>query len=135
MSHVIWQDSYKLNVHEIDTQHEEMAGLVEGLYEAVAAKVSLEEVNRILSDLIECTREHFVTEERLMLEHGYPNYQQHKEEHDELLEQLEFFGLEAMRRTYFVYRFDFDVSRDWFLKHIEDSDKALASFLNDKGIY
>lgn len=135
MSYVIWQDSYKLNVHEIDTQHEEMAGLVKGLYDAVAAKESKEKISRILSDLIDCTREHFFTEERLMREHGYPNYEQHKEEHNELLEQLEFFGQEAMRRTYSAYRFDFDVSRDWFINHIESCDKALASFLNKKGIY
>jgi len=135
MSHVIWRDSYILNVHEIDSQHEEMASLVEGLYDAVAGKESMEKVNRILSDLVDCTREHFFTEERLMREHGYPKYAQHKEEHDELLEQLEFFSQEAMKRSLSVYRFEFDVSRDWFIKHIEKFDKALAIFLNEKGIY
>lgn len=135
MSHVIWRDSFKLNVHEIDSQHEEMAGLVEGLYEAVAAKEDMEQVNRILSDLVDYTREHFFTEERLMREHDYPQYDQHKEEHDELLKQLEFFSQEAMRRTLSIGQFDFDLSRDWFIKHIEDCDKALAIFLNKKGIY
>jgi hemerythrin len=135
MSHVIWRDSYKLNVHEIDSQHEEMAGLVEGLYDAVASNKSMEIVNQLLSDLFDCTREHFYTEERLMREYGYPKYEQHKEEHDELLVQLECFCQEAMRQTLSVYQFESDVSRDWFIKHIENCDKSLAIFLNEKGIY
>ena len=135
MSHLAWNDSYKINVRELDSQHEDMAALVNRIYEAVVSQESLEEIGRLLSDLIDFTREHFSTEERLMIEYDYTGYPTHKAEHEELLKQLERFREATLSRSRPAFRFEFDISEDWFLKHINTSDKALAAFLNKKGVF
>ena len=135
MSHIAWSESYKINVRELDSQHEEMATLVNKLYDAVVSQQSLESLNQLLSDLIDFTREHFSTEERLMIEHDYTGYPAHKAEHDELLKQLENFKAGALAKSRPGFRFEVDVSQDWFIAHINTSDRELAAFLNEKGIY
>ncbi len=135
MSHLVWNDKYKINVQELDLQHEQMAALVNSLHDAVVSQESIERLNRLLSDLIDYTREHFSTEEKLMIEYDYTGYPTHKAEHEELLKQLENFREKVSSRSRPAFRFELDISEDWFLNHINTSDKSLATFLNEKGVY
>ncbi|MCP4407361.1 MAG: hemerythrin family protein [Gammaproteobacteria bacterium] len=135
MSHAYWQDGYKINVHKLDIQHEELAKLVKRLHDAVNAKQDMETLGGILSDLLGSTRHHFSTEEKLMREYDYPGYKKHRSEHDEILEQLKCFRQETVGRSHSVFRFDFDATQDWFIKHIDRCDRELAVFLNEKGVY
>jgi hemerythrin len=135
MSHLAWKDSYKINVRELDSQHEDMAALVNRIYESVISQESMETLNRLLLDLIEFTREHFSTEEKMMIEYDYTAYPSHKAEHDDLLKQLEDFREAASSKSRSTFRFELDISEDWFMKHINTSDRALAAFLNEKGVF
>lgn len=45
-------------------------------------------LGKVLNELIDYTKTHFADEEQLMEEHGYPDYEKHKETHAELIEKL-----------------------------------------------
>jgi hemerythrin len=86
----------------------------------------------IIAELVEHTRTHFLYEERLMLEHRYPGYARHKQEHDRLIRHI--VDLEqGYRSGDLLLSFGVMVDlRGWALVHIEKFDVALGAFLNRK---
>ena len=132
---VAWSEEYKVNVAEIDEQHQQMLELVNKLHAAVEARIDKTELMDMLSDLVEFSRMHFSMEEGLMREHGYPGLTEHHKEHRQLLGYLiDLVEGVSVGRSLGFYS-DYDVSTDWALTHICETDKSLGLFLNSKGIY
>jgi hemerythrin-like metal-binding protein len=128
-------DQYNVNVKEIDVQHRQLASLANELRLAVQSHRSPDELDKLMKQFIDLTREHFATEESLMLEYDYPGYPIHKAQHDELLRQLVAFAEEVSGMSHAAFRFDFDVSSDWLMHHISESDQKLGNFLNNKNVF
>ena len=135
MANIEWLDDFNINVRELDAQHRTMAGLVNRLHRAVEDREGRAAVAAILAELVECTREHFEMEERMMLEHGYPEYSAHTREHRELMGQLETVRRKVTEGTGLVFAQGADFSSDWIMVHLLDSDKKLGVFLNRKNVY
>ena len=134
MSLTAWFDQYRVDVEAIDAQHREMAGLVDELHAAVKSRSNPDELDKLMQQLLTLTKEHFLTEENLMLKYNYPGYAIHKAQHDDLLHQLTDFANEVAGMSHAAFRFDFDVSSDWLMHHISESDKRLGNFLKQKGV-
>lgn len=66
MPTLVWSEKYSVNVAEIDAQHKQLLEHVNRLHAGVAAKIDKEDLRQLVLDLIEYTRFHFSTEERLM---------------------------------------------------------------------
>ncbi len=129
-----WSEEYSINVAEIDEQHKELLERVNAIHKAVKAQIDVEELLQLLSGLLDYTRFHFETEERLMDEHGL-SAKNHREEHQVLLTHLSDLVASASQGRYPVFYADYDVSDDWFLAHILQSDKKLGEHLNKKSVY
>jgi len=132
---VTWCDTYSVNVREIDDQHKELLDLVNNLHRAVESLASKGELTQMLVELVEFTRTHFSTEERLMKEHDFPELKEHRKEHKLLLRYLVDLvdGVSGGKRLRFYA--DYDVSTDWALIHITECDRSLGTFLNSKGVF
>lgn len=129
MSFIEWEHTVKVDVHEIDEQHEKLIGLLNDLHQAMKSNQGEDALNSALPALIEYTRLHFAAEERLMTEAEYPDYERHKFEHDRLLAQLV-----NMERRVQSGEFVLTVSvmldlHDWATGHIAGSDRPLGAFL------
>jgi hemerythrin len=124
------RDEQKVNVPEIDAQHEALVELINQLHQAMSDGRGKEVLGRVISALVDHTRSHFAYEEQLMTEHAFPGFDKHREEHDRLLQHIE----ELARRfdngdllLSFAVMVDL---RAWALVHIEKFDIALGAFLN-----
>ncbi len=88
----------------------------------------------ILNDLISYATIHFSTEEKLMDDFNYPDFEFHVEEHKNFTQKItdfkEAFDLGKIGISVDVL----DFLKDWLSKHILKSDKKFGPFLNDKGI-
>jgi hemerythrin len=135
MANIEWRDDFHINVSTLDAQHRTMAELVNRLHRAVADRQAHHAIGAILTELIECTREHFETEERMMLEHGYPEYGAHMREHRDLMEQLETVRRKVTGGSGPVFAAAADFSSDWVMVHLLGSDKKLGAFLNRKNVF
>lgn len=133
MTPINWSEEFELGVEEIDEQHRTMVALVNKLYRAIALESSRNQVHGLLCDLIEATQEHFAAEERIMLEAGFPDYGQHKAQHDRLLAELTAFEKEMAARPDPLFhasiRFQEDLRDDWATTHILGPDRKFARFL------
>lgn len=134
MALLTWNDSYSVKVKQLDEQHKKLIDLINQLYDAMKVGKGSEVIGPVLKSLITYTQTHFSTEEQLMKLHGYPDYDTHKNEHNQLVAQVSEIkkGMDAgkMPLTQNIMNF----LRDWLIKHIQGDDKKYGPFLNNKGV-
>lgn len=131
-----WTPALAVGVDKIDQQHRMLFQKVNELIEACNQGKGKDAVTELLGFLSDYVIFHFRDEEKLMQEHKYPDYVQHKALHDgfikgldELNDQLEREGpgLALVLKTNRVVV-------DWLINHISKKDKAVGEYLQKKGI-
>ena len=125
-------DSLKLNIPEIDSQHETLIKLINLLHETMQQGADREALGGLLSQLLEHTRAHFAYEEELMSQYSYPGYEAHKSEHNRLMQHL--IDLEGrFKNGDLLLSFAIVLElKGWASVHIEKSDKPLGTFMNNR---
>lgn len=134
MSLITWSNQLSVGVQEIDTQHQKLVQLINGLHDHMLAGDANDIMGKVLDRVIDYTGFHFGTEERLMAEHGYPESPAHKNEHQKLVATA--VDLQSKLRTgqAHITMETMKFLRDWLQHHIMQSDKAFGAFLNSKGV-
>ncbi len=84
MGYLKWSDRYSVEIVEIDEQHKKLINLINEMYDAMQAGKGREIIDTVIDEFVDYTVYHFDTEERLLRQHGYPNYDDHKEMHDHI---------------------------------------------------
>jgi len=135
MSAIDWKDEHKVNVVEIDRQHQRILELVNQLHQLIDACVEKKELLRNLIVLVEYTRMHFSTEEKLMKQHNFPGRLIHQKEHRTLLKHLDSLIASVSNGNSPTIYSDYDVSSDWAILHILEYDRSLGAFLNSQNIF
>ena len=77
---------YLLGISELDSQHEEIETGFRSLQEAIGDK---DRWRTLVENLCEKLRFHFYAEESIMKVFAYPEYQEHRKSHLEILNSLE----------------------------------------------
>ena len=126
------EDNLKLDIPEIDSQHETLIGLINLLHETMLQGANRAALDGLLSKLLEHTRNHFAYEEQLMSQHNYPGYEAHKSEHSRLMQHLVDLT-ERYNNGELLLSFAIVLElKGWAVVHIEKSDKQLGTFLNNQ---
>ncbi|MBF0435876.1 MAG: hemerythrin family protein [Magnetococcales bacterium] len=73
--------------------------------------------------------QHCEIEENLMRQKGYPQIEEHQEEHDLLLVRLDGFIYHCRRQGHPSFRLVKDFIRIWFLAHVNESDAHFRDYL------
>ena len=134
MASLTWNDSYSVNIREIDEQHQRLLTLVGNLHTAMLQGQGKQALGKVLDGVVAYAASHFAAEERLMKTHGYPEYAEHQQIHQRMTQkvldiQKQYHGgkinitLETMKFL-----------EDWVSKHILGTDKKYGPFLNGQGV-
>lgn len=118
------------DVLEIDQQHQQLVNMLNRLNDAVKNNEVREDIYRIIDEVILYTRLHFETEERLMLQSGYPEIEWHKDKHNRLIQ-------EALRLRGKLDYVGEQMFTEWFnhwpfanvLAHIQYADKQIEDHI------
>ncbi len=129
-----WSDKYSVNINEIDNQHKKIINIINGLHYAMKEGKGREALASILQSLIDYTKTHFTDEERLMNINGYPEFSKHRAAHENLVKQVLDFQQKFKDGNIMVSLELAGFLKDWLSKHILETDKKYAPFLNSKGI-
>jgi hemerythrin len=117
-------------VELIDSDHKKLVAMVNELYDAVKAAKGKEVLGKVLDGLVSYTKTHFGHEEVEMAKFKYPKSPDHIKEHTKLTSQV--LDVQAKYKAGNSAVLSMEVMaflRDWLLKHIQASDKALGEFL------
>ena len=129
-----WKAEYSVGINSIDGQHQNLFAMARELYTAMSTGQGKAALSRILDRLVQYTSVHFSHEERLMQQHGYPDFLKHKLEHDQLTKQVLAFqkDFEAGKAAMSVQVLEF--LRGWLEHHIQGSDSAYAPYFKAKKV-
>jgi hemerythrin len=118
---IVWKDSYRTHIQEIDADHAHLLVVANYLYEAVLRGSGEQVIRSALSDLCSYAETHFATEEALLASCSYPNLSSQREEHLGFLARVH-----ALAANSSYVRADdlFDTLRKWLLRHFLTNDRA-----------
>ena len=83
-----WKPEFSVGNASIDHEHQHMIQAINDLYEQLAEPVNAENVEAVLGEIHADISAHFALEERLMREADYVEYEDHKADHEDLLDQI-----------------------------------------------
>ena len=88
MSFLEWKKEFSVGIQSMDEEHQHMIELINGVYTELREHRDADSIERFLGDVHSAIAGHFALEERLMRESGYVEYEAHKEDHEDLLDQI-----------------------------------------------
>jgi hemerythrin len=120
----VWKKGYNVGVEEIDAQHENLFRIANALRSDLPPGRLEEE----LMYLYRHTREHFKAEEALMRDSGYPYYMDHRDQHDELLDNLNEIAAQIVKNPEKLPELK-NLLDKWVKQHILNYDQGIAAYL------
>ncbi|MGI9232807.1 MAG: bacteriohemerythrin [Woeseiaceae bacterium] len=83
-----WKAEYSVGVASMDDEHREMIALINDVYEKLGSMPDTEAIESCLEEIFNTISLHFALEERIMRDSGYSEYEDHKDDHEELLDEI-----------------------------------------------
>lgn len=126
-----WKTDYSLGIPSVDHEHQELIGMINSVYEHMAGASGPDAIESCLEDIYAGIASHFALEERHMRESAYEEYDAHKDEHENLLDELmeimdEFVDDPESGRATLQKRLS-----AWFAVHFSTFDARLHHSLGD----
>jgi len=125
-----WKAEFSVGIDSVDFEHQEMIELINALYTELSDSKDVATIEGFLGEIHATIAAHFALEEHVMKRSGYAEYEAHKNDHEELLDQIrdlmdEFDGgpeaaIEALRTQL----------GDWFEGHFATFDARLHGKLH-----
>lgn len=135
METINWSARYSVGVENLDEQHKQIIGMLNRLVTSPEARdANSETISEILTTMTRYSLEHFKTEESLLKAHGYPDFEQHRQEHVAYRRKTIDFstatslGVESVPQILVTYLFE------WWTNHILKEDMKYKSFFAEKGV-
>ena len=88
MSFLEWKSEFSVGIQSMDDEHRQMIGLINSVYVELNGRADRDSIEQFLGELYNAIAGHFALEERFMRESGYAEYEAHKDDHENLLDQI-----------------------------------------------
>lgn len=126
MALVEWRDEYKIGIEEVDLEHQELIELINQSYSEAKEKGSAMAVMDSLGEIFSKISAHFALEEKVMRELNYDQYEEHKEDHERLLDSIR----DIMEDVSGLDDEEFGKQlKHWFVSHFSTKDARMHKFL------
>ena len=126
MTFITWKAEYSLGIPSADAEHKELIELLNESYEELLRPGTDESAAQdFLGELYAKISAHFALEEKLMRDHRYDGYQEHKADHERLLDEIrdlmdEYEDSKELDAETFARKLD-----AWFSNHFRTMDARL----------
>ncbi len=132
---VQWKDDLSVGIGSIDDDHKKLLTLINNLQTAVYYPTGEAFERQALKELVDYTKYHFEREERLMRENDYPEYEEHKRQHEAMIARV----------TGCMTAYDKDREgtiedltrflKTWLIQHIAGTDQKYSGHLRSRGVH
>lgn len=131
-----WTPQFSVNVRAMDEQHKRIFEMLDELNRIVRQEQKGHDLIDVLDGMVTYVQEHFSAEEKLLTKFNYPDFDSHKDEHQDFIHQTNKF-----RVRYFQGEDDQELGVElmkylfrWLKQHILIRDRAYSEYLNDCGV-
>jgi hemerythrin len=128
---VVWDEKFATGIELIDSQHKELFSLTNELFRAcMGDNETLKDVfTETMGRMVDYVRFHFGAEQGMLQRIKYPDYPEHKRQHDKLIRDILDAGQEYNKGEKFVPNQFVRTMRDWILSHIALTDKQYVLYI------
>jgi hemerythrin len=120
-----WNDAFAVGIAAVDHEHQEMIALINELHATLVRDRSDPAVEEFLGEVHTRIAAHFALEEKLMRESHYDEFEAHKVDHEDLLDDI--------REIMDAYDMDPELDEEafsrrletWFSEHFKTHDARL----------
>lgn len=129
-----WRQDFELGIASVDHEHKELIDLINDLHAGLEGDATPEMLSAFLGEIYARIAAHFALEETVMRDVRYQGYDEHKADHEELLEAIREImddheaGAFADLSDVLAQRL-----RSWFGDHFRDQDARLHDALERRG--
>lgn len=128
--YIHWEKKLELGNDLIDTQHRMLVLLCRRLDIAIKTRQPEQRIRWVMLELKKFIEFHFVSEECLMHEIGYPEVDEHALIHSEALLQMDMMLAKISHHKEFPEDLLY-LLNEWFIKHVEEEDLKIADFARE----
>jgi hemerythrin len=126
-----WKSDYSVGIPSMDFEHRKMIAMINEIYDEMSQRNDPDSIDQFLGDINAAINAHFALEERIMKDAGYIEYEAHKDDHEELLDQIralmDEFGKDP-ENGFVLLRENLG---NWFERHFASFDARLHGRLGD----
>jgi len=134
MAFFTWEEKYSVGKREFDEHHKRLFTMINQLYDAMHDGRGQQELQSVLTKLFDYTVFHFSSEEKLLLQNGYPEYQKQLAQHEAFKSKVTEYRTKVEKGQVGTSLQVATFLKDWLLNHILVEDKKYEAFLKAKGI-
>ena len=134
MAFVDWTEEFSVGIKDIDDQHKILVGMLNQLNQGVIERKGAECMKKIILEMIAYAGTHFATEEKLMVKFGYPDYPNHKKEHDRFAKKAQDLKTRVEAAGFMMGLEVLTFLKDWLKNHILHTDKKYSGHFHLHGL-
>lgn len=134
MPTMTWSSYFFVGVGVLDTQHRRLFDIMDELDVSMKDGRADGVSRRLLAELLDYTREHFSTEEKMMQSSKFSGFARHRDLHAELTGQVKEFLAREQGGDRAVHTELLSFLREWLAQHIQKEDRAFGVWLNAHGV-
>ncbi|MBI4827354.1 MAG: bacteriohemerythrin [Nitrospinae bacterium] len=123
------EDTFSVGIPDMDNQHKKLFNIINRLNADIHAGDTGESARRTLDNLVEYAKLHLDHEEALLRKHHYPNFDSHKQIHDNIRAKVGALydryknGEEGVLVEIMIFL------KDWLYSHIQKVDKKYGAYI------
>ena len=130
-----WDDSFLIGIEELDYEHKVLINDINRLHLELARQDKKSEIEKCLGDIYARMQAHFALEEHVMKEHQYRFYDEHKREHEKLLDGYTEYMMQILNDKVVSFSNPIeDTLTYWVVNHIRNSDKKMSLMVQEKNL-
>jgi hemerythrin len=130
MSLIEWRSEFETGIAAVDHEHQELVALINELHAKIGEKAPEETITEFLGEVFAHISAHFALEETVMRKHRYDEYEDHKSDHEKLLDDIRDIMDDFEDGIYTDYETVLAPAvRDWFVNHFKTRDARLHKLL------
>lgn len=124
-----WDDKYLVGIQEIDNQHKVIFDILNQAYDAFMKNEHEQKLDEIINRLFEYTDYHFSTEEKYFKQNPDETITEHRNQHNLFIDKIQSFKEQYKKDRKGVYYLIIKFIKDWFVNHINATDRNYFSKL------
>ena len=129
-----WSTNYEIGVRQIDSEHQRLFVLADKMQQAMLKGKGKAVLTDLLAQLVDYTQYHFTHEEQLMGRVHYPEYEQHKRQHEDLRVKVRAMQDRAASGEATMTIEVMQFFMDWLKQHTATSDSQIGKFIKAGGL-
>jgi len=127
-----WNDSFLIGIEELDYEHKVLINDINRLHLELARQDEKSEIEKCLGDIYARMQAHFALEEHVMKEREYEFFDEHKREHERLLDSYSGYMIQILNDSAVSFSNPIeDTLRHWVINHILNSDKKMSLMVQE----